>query len=58
MDQDSKLAPPPGWLHCLFLAVATLGAIRLTTAGAGVDLRPLLAASLVMLFWLGYAQRT
>jgi hypothetical protein len=35
-----------------------LGGMRLMTEGAGVDVRPLLAASVVMLFWLGYAQRT
>jgi hypothetical protein len=58
MDQFPKLSPPPGWIHWLFLAVVTLGAIRLMTGGGSVDVRPLLAASVVMLFWLGYAQRT
>ena len=57
MDTLPKLAPPPAWLHWLFLAVVTLGAIRLTSGGAGIDCRPLLAAVLVMLCWLGCAKK-
>jgi hypothetical protein len=57
MDKYRKLPPPPGWLHWLFFTVVALGAIRLATGAVGIDLRPLLAAILVMLFWLGYAQK-
>jgi len=57
MDAFPTLSPPPVWLHWLFLAVVTLAAIRLTTGAAGVDFRPLLAAVLVMLCWLGCAQK-
>ena len=52
-----RLSPPPAWLHWLFLAAVTLGAIRLTSGGAGIDLRPLLGAVLVMVCWLGCAQK-
>jgi len=56
MDAFPKLSPPPAWLHWLFLAVVTLGVMRLTTGEVDIDFRPLLAAVLVMLCWLGCAQ--
>jgi len=57
MDSFPRFAPPPRWLHWFFLAVVTLGAMRMATGGLGIDLRPLLAAVLVMLFWLGCAKK-
>jgi hypothetical protein len=57
MDSFPKISPPPAWLHWLFLAVVALGAMRLASGVEGVDFRPLLAAVLVMLTWLGCAQK-
>ena len=57
MDAFPRVAPPPAWLHWLFLAVVAAGAVRLTGDAAAVDFRPLLAAVLVMLCWLGCAQK-
>ena len=56
MNTVPRLAPPPAWLHLLFLAVAATGVIRLTNGAAGIDFRPFLAAVLVMLCWLGCAR--